>query len=563
MNSKQFIPKAIIAFLFFGLTTFKFVSAVTEKKVTTKVEKAIVFLHGAQLFSTSSFSIPVGITDIVFEGVSPFIDAQTLQASSTGSIIIMDVRHNVKYPELSALKEKSKPQNLKVIKAIEDSIREADWMLEELSEKREALSIEKRTLLNNRLIKGETKRDTLSLLKDALEYMRIRLANINSEYSKLKREEYGVTIIKTRLVARLTDLNEQNQRNGEINPEQKKGVINQVIVTVSSLFASTSNIDINYFVSNAGWTPSYDLRANSINTNLKLDQKASVFQSSGVDWDETTLVLSTGSPTQGNTKPELSQINLTYSLPRSYNYQGTAAPSMRNMALKSTEDTKYLDKDEALSSTAADYTVMIENPIRVDYEIKLKYTIPSDSKAHTVLIQSKEMPSNFVYSAIPKLDPNAFLVAKITDWENLNLIPGAARMYFDGAYIGSSSINMNEADDTLLLNMGRDKSIVLERKKLKDKSKEKTFNNDKIVTYVYEISIRNVKSTSIQIELEDQIPISQNEEIKVVLLESSHAELLEQTGMLKWRLNLKPKEVKKLIFSFEVRYPKNKQLAGL
>ena len=145
----------------------------------------------------------------------------------------------------------------------------------------------------------------------------------------------------------------------------------------------------------------------------------------------------------------------------------------------------------------------------------------------------------------------------------MNLIPGAARIYFDGAYIGATSINPQEMEDTLHLNMGRDKSIVLERKKLKDKSKEKTFNNDRVLTYTYEITVRNTKNASIKLEIEDQIPVSQNDEIKVELIEAAHSELDELSGTLKWKINLKPKEVRKMLFTYEIKHPKSKQLAGL
>ena len=421
-------------------------------------------------------------------------------------------------------------------------------------------------MLNNRLIKGDTKRDSLALLKDALDYLRNRLNNINGELLKIKRDEHKTQFTKQRLEQSLADLNEENQRSGEENPEQKKGSINQVIVTVSSLFAGTTSIDINYFVSNAGWTPSYDLRATSANTNLKLDEKASVYQSSGIDWNDATLTLSTGNPNQGNTKPELNTNYLNYYVPYSYSYSGTTAPAMSIQSFDAAKgETKEdeADKKYTAAKTSADYTVVVENPMRVEYEIKLKYSIPSDSKTHTVLIQTKEVASNFVYSAIPKLDANAFLLAKVTDCESMNLIPGAARIYFDGAYIGETSINPNETDDTLQLNMGRDKGIVMERKKLKNKSKEKTFNNDRVLTYTYEITVRNTKSSSINMEIADQIPVSQNDEIKIVLAESSHANLEELTGKLTWNVNLKPKEVRKISFTYEVKYPKNKQLAGL
>ena len=538
------------------------VSGVNEKKVDAKVEKAIVFLQGAQLFSTANFSVGVGNTDLVFEGVSPFIDPLTLQASGTGSIIIMDVRHNMKYPDAIPFNDKVKPKNLKLIKATEDSLVEINWQLDELEERRAALTIEKNTLLNNKVIKGDTKRDSLPLLKDALEYLRLRLANINSEFAKIKREEFRANRAKDRMTLSLKDMYDENQLLGQVNPTQKIGAINQVIVTVSSLFATSTNISINYFVASAGWTPNYDLRASSANANLKLDQKANVYQNSGVDWSDVYLTLSTSTPGQGNSKPNLAANYLAYYVPRSYSYKRTPMPSMRAESL-SEKDNAAPSEDAKAAATAADYTVTVENPIRVDYEIKLRYNIPSDSKTHMVMVQSKEVPSTFVYSGIPKLDANAFLLAKVTDWENLNLIPGSARIFFDGAYVGETSIDPSNTEDTLLLSMGRDKGLVMERKKLKDKSKDNTFNNDRVITHTYELTIRNTKSSTIRIEIEDQIPVSQIEEIKVALIESSNAVLDETTGKLKWNLNLKSKEVRKISFSYEVKYPKNKQVAGL
>jgi uncharacterized protein (TIGR02231 family) len=559
MNIKRICMISLLLFF-----SFKAGEASGEKRINAKVKKAIVFLQGAQLFSEGNFSIPAGTSDLIFEGVSPFIDPNSLQSSgNSNTIILLETRHNILYPEITVVKEKVKPKNLNKIRAVEDSIRELDWILEEIADKRAAMNTEKNTLLNNRLIKGETKRDTLALLKDAIDYLRIRLNNINTELSKIKREEYKTQSNKERFEKFLADLHEENAKSGEINPSQKGGAINQVIITVSSLFAVEVKIEINYFVNNAGWTPSYDLRATSANNNLKLDHRANVYQNSGIEWTDANLTLSTGTPNQSNMKPELTVAYLNYYVARSYNYQGSTAPAMSSMALKSMQDVQTLDKAEETAAQPSSYTVVVENPIRVDYEIKLKYTIPSDSKTHLVIIQSKEIPSNFVYSAVPKMDQNAFLVAKITDWEELNLIPGSARVYYDGAYIGASELNPNEMDDTLKLNMGRDKSITIQRKKIRDKSKEMTFNNDRILTYTFEITMRNTKSSSIKMELEDQIPVSQNEEIKVTLIESTSAYLNETTGNLKWQFNLKPKEVKKIKIEYEVKYPKSKQLAGL
>lgn len=563
MNSTIFFNRLKVSALLLTLLLSRSLVAANEKKVNAKVERAIVFLQGAQLFSDADFTINPGTSDLIFEGVSPFINAATLQAAGNGNFIIMDVRHNVKYPELLPYSDKPKPKNLKLIKAMEDSITEIGWQLDDLNERRSALTLEKNALLNNRIIKGETKRDSLAILKDALEYLRTRLANLNAEFSKIKRDEFRANQTKDRITLRLNELYEENRLLGEVNPEQKQGVVNQVIVTVSALAATTGNISINYFVSNAGWTPAYDIRATSSNSNLKLDLKANVYQNSGIDWKDALLTLSTGTPGQGNTKPELATNYLTYYLPRTYSYQaGSTAPAVRAEKYVLSDKTENAQADyEAL--TSANYTMTVENPIRVDYEVKLKYSIPSDSKNHMVLVQSNQLDANFIHTAVPKLDANAFLMAEISKWEDLNLIPGPARIYFDGAYVGETSLNTQEAGDTLQLNMGRDKTIIADRKKVKDKSKEKVFNNDKVVKFTYEITLRNTKSSAVKVKVEDQIPLSNIEEIKILLLESGQAVHNAEDGSLTWTINLKAKEVKKLTFSYEVTYPKNKYLAGL
>jgi hypothetical protein len=64
--------------------------------------------------------------------------------------------------------------------------------------------------------------------------------------------------------------------------------------------------------------------------------------------------------------------------------------------------------------------------------------------------------------------------------------------------------------------------------------------------------------------LEDQIPVSQNpNEIKVSLVDADGANLDEVSGILRWKIKLSAKETKKISFTYEVRYPKNKTIFGL
>jgi uncharacterized protein (TIGR02231 family) len=210
-----------------------------------------------------------------------------------------------------------------------------------------------------------------------------------------------------------------------------------------------------------------------------------------------------------------------------------------------------------------DYTTVTQNALRVEYEIALRYTIASDRQAHNVVIQNRKIPAQYNYTVVPKLDPDVFLMARLTDWEDLNLVPGTARVYFEGTYVGQTAINPGSTNDTLLLNLGRDKSIVVKRVKMKDKSREKILNENKMVTKTFEISVRNTKAIPIRLIVEDQMPISSDPTIKITYEEYGKASFNPDTGKLIWDFKLDPKENKRVSFSYEVKYPKDRALANL
>jgi uncharacterized protein (TIGR02231 family) len=441
--------------------------------------------------------------------------------------------------------------------------------LDEIADKMSALQTEKNILLNNRLIKGETKRDTLNLFKDAMEYLRNRLSNLNTETYKLKREQN----MKNQLLAALQE--RQNQLSALINQVDNTGqpapqANHRVIVSVLAEQPCVGSVSINYFVAEAGWTPEYDLRADNNTNKLQLTHKARITQNTGIDWSNALLTLATGTPMQSTIKPNLAPAYLSF-----YNaYQQmekkkalSKTPqslSFNEATVCSVDKGNRYDLDDMKDAVASyDWTTVSENILNTEYDVKLRYNIPADGKQHLVAIQTKDLKTNYNLSSVPKLDASAYLLAKITGWEDLNLIPGNSRIYFDGTYIGESFIDPNTTNDTLELSMGRDRGIVVQRKKLKDKTKEKVLLEEKTISVTYEIMVKNTKSVTAELHIDDQIPLSSNPGIVVKLIDSSKAKYDVETGKLSWDINLKPKESRKISFTYEVKIPKDKMIAGI
>lgn len=191
------------------------------------------------------------------------------------------------------------------------------------------------------------------------------------------------------------------------------------------------------------------------------------------------------------------------------------------------------------------------------FDIKEIYSVPSDGKLTTVEIGNYDMPATFIYNAIPKLSKNVNLKAEIVDFAELNLLSGEANIFFDGTFLGSSLLDLQQAQDTLSMALGNDKNVIITREKQKEMKEKQFLGSTEKVTRDFLITIKNRKNKAIDLLVYDQLPISNLESITVEKLEISGAELDEKTGKLTWKLKLQPNEEKKLNLKYQVKYPKN------
>ncbi len=560
---KPQIMKAIFLMMFLFINGIMY--AQNQKPITAKLDKAVVYLQGAHLYYGESVSLAAGNNELIFENISPYLNDASLQASSKGGVV-MDIKHNLKYK----VKVYNTRQYDKEIEQILDSIEEVNYQAKDIDNKLKVLATEKNMLLTNRIIRGEPQRDSLPLLRDGMLFLKEKLNGIYEQELKWDRAKNKVQKKMNKLNERykallLLQSGEAFENNSEAQP------IHQVIVTVFSENATTAQISFNYFIQNANWIPQYDLQASSQTNAFQLKYFANITQNSGIDWKNTLLTLSTSNPNETNVKPEMSPWYLSFiqyqqqerkmkSMSRSLN----SGMGLSKESISISDKNISVQKNEMEDLSLTDYVTNTENLIRTEYEIKLAYTINNDGKAHKVLIKQQDVPMLLQFGAVPKICTDAFLFARVTGWEDMNIIPGNARLYFDGGYVGEMYLTANSTSDTLNVNLGRDKSIAITRKKIKEKFKTEFIGEHKTETRTIEILVRNTKNIAVEIAVEDQIPVVHGtEEIKVVLVQSNGAIVDEPSGKLKWNLKLGSKETRKILFTYEIRYPKSKAIAGL
>src|SRR5574337_606096 len=344
----------------------------------------------------------------------------------------------------------------------------------------------------NQDIGGNNTGVTPADLKTTADFYYQRTFEINTELVKLRRKQTDQQDLVNRLNAQLYESNARTTPpSGEIT----------VLVIAGGNIRFETDVTLRYVVSDCGWAPSYDLLADNVGSPVNLKYRAKVFNNTNVDWKNVTMKLSTANPMQSAAAPQLEKWTLDFDQGYSnYNnngsyYGGGNAPaaydgspqtlSNENLASQAPAQPQAVpqggnqnygkatwQQPQQTQQQPQQYEQIQVSELAAEFDIKLKYDVPADGKPYIVDVTEYTLNATYKYFCVPKMEREAFLLARITGWEDLDLVEGPANVYFGGTYVGQSYINTRSVDDTLDLSFGRDKSLIVTRTKLKE------FNNE-------------------------------------------------------------------------------------
>lgn len=528
-----------------------------------------VYMQGAQLQHKANYTIKAGVSEVIVEGISPQISPSTIQVKATGAVVILDSKYEYYYPQptASAGSGELPPKIRAAIKALEDSIILVNFELRDINDEIEVLVAARKIIISNGAVKGQGKvNDSIQLLKSTVDYYTTKVSELNKKISALDRQKVKKSDFISVLDNRLNDLRNYAEQN---NPTPEIKGIPRIVITFMAKEAATGKIELSYLASNAGWTPLYDIRSEAASGKISLTYKAQVRQQTGLDWNDIKLSISTNNPYANKTKPELSPWYIDYqefrkqlqekAKIRTDQYENDDAPSVNTSAMNmgfmySTSGAMF----EQAAQGAEAFTTIVQQLISAEFKIDLNYSIASDNQVRMVLVKQSELNTSFRYYAVPKLDPGVYLVAQMTKLDELQLVPAKANIFFDGTYIGETYLDPTTMDDTLNLSLGKDPNIVVKRTLLKDQSKERIIQDKKERNFAYNIEVRNLKSSEIDLIIQDQVPLTTNPEISIEKSNLGKGTLDEKTGLIEWKLKLKAKENLNFEYDFKVRHPKDK-----
>ena len=614
--------------------------------VKSKIERVTVFLEGAQVTRQGTISLKPGVSMLTFPGIAPGIQEPSIQVEVPPGIKILSVSFKVNYLEEIKVPEK--------IAALEEERRRLSMSLIQEKSMEEVYREEEAILKTNKSIGGTTKGVPIEELKIAMDYFRERLIDIKQQLLTADRNIRRLNESLGKIDAQLKELS--------VSKAKPTG---EIMVKVSSKTSQNAPVLIKYLVQEARWFPSYDIRAKNIQSPISITYKANVSQQTGEDWENVSLTISSGNPSQGGAKPVIKPwilgfnnviasntstigavhedkvygapnslvrgrivddtgqgmpgVNVVikgttvgtvtdavgyYSIPLSadaqtliYSFVGyetqEVAISNRNelnvqlspdvtelsevvvTAYGISKETRSLSYSTStvrgLSGRAAGVSVsprikktIVATPvvrqIDVEYTLEELFSVKSDGEMRTTDMVEYELDALYEYYCVPKLDADAFLVAKILHWDEHNFLEGEANLFFEGKFIGKSILDTRSTSDTLSLSLGRDGNVLVTREKKKDFTSRHVVGSNQKSMVAYEISIRNKKSQPLTIVVEDQIPLTNDKDISVDKVEDSDADYDTQTGLLKWRKEIAPGKTEMINLKYAVRFPKHSRM---
>jgi uncharacterized protein (TIGR02231 family) len=509
------------------------------KEVT--VNQATVYLKGAKVTAGATINLSRGKNFVRLENLPRDLNPNTISINLPKSVDMMSVM-----PEMQRQKPfEADVEELRLL----DEIKKNNRQIELLNIQIRTLNTEKTIIDNNRQIVAHEKMTNVEQLEKLTAFYAKKVLEIENTLFTLNEKRQD-------LLDKNKDVNEKIQKRRPKN----KVLGYDVILELDTKTDQTVEISISYLVENAGWVPSYDIRAKSDKKAVEINYKGKIYQNTGQDWNNIKLSVSSYRPNLNTQRPILHPMYVMEFVAPQYREVPTTQAkaqinSYQEVAPSSVMLSNNVQLDEYLAEPAT-WNAVTDSPLSVIYELHRKHSIPSRAEPQHVLLDNKEVPAEYVYHVVPSISCEVHLLAKVKNWNELNLMGGEAFLFLGDNFVGKTVINSNYANDELPIALGTDERIVVKRIRLADKSETKKKGEEEIGVHTYEISYKNNMAFDIKLEILDQLPVSLTPKIVISEGQYGDAEYNETTGALLWTRELAAGKSGKITFSYKITHAK-------
>lgn len=319
-----------------------------------------------------------------------------------------------------------------------------------------------------------------------------------------------------------------------------------------------ARVELSYLTAGARWSPAYEARSTTARDAVELTVLADVVQSTGEDWRDVEVTLSTARARRDARPPEPMRL-----------YVGAFnEPEKRKVLVRRDEDASHVQdvSDAGGAQQGADSFEAQDEGLSVQLRVPGRSQLPGDGRTQRLKVESLRLAATYGLVTVPKLLPVVLLSAEARNVARYPLLAGPVDLFSPDGYLGTATLEHTAQNDTLRLAFGVADEVKARRVVLTEQQKSPGFLSNRRLIFGYRIELESFASKPVTVRVQEHVPVSELDDVKVELDEQKTTrpfELLRTDGLVTWPVTLKPGEKRAVELHFVVQIPEKYDAAGL
>lgn len=550
MNKRQFPIFIIVLLLFTGTIISEEIAA------KSSISSVTIYPDRATIARDVDLTLGSGTHSVIFENLPVTLIPNSLRVSGKGTAVVKVVGLDLttQYLEFALLPE---------VKKLQAEIDALEMEISKTVNKIEVLNTQEKFLKSIESANAAQASQEIMLGKPDTQSWERVLNFLGDKLSEVKKAALEQSQILKDQKAKIDAL---RKKLNSIRPQQSTQS-RKVNVILEAARAGQFKLSLSYTVMRARWNPLYTMRALPDSSEIEFAMSANIQQRSGENWENTKALLSTASPALSANPPVLYPWILDLYVPspaRERKVKGGVVGGVLGGVVGEVAKAEAPAEAEMMDAEMATAGI-VETGINLNFAIKKNVQIPSDGAPHKVPIDTQNIEVEYDYISAPKLKEAAFLRAKLRNTLPYPLLSGSADLFVIQDFIGSTKVPFIAKDEETKVFFGEDRQIRVKHERTKKETSPPGFlGKNERIKLAYKITVQNLRKNKIDIEILDQLPISQNTKIEIKDQTITPApSKKDEKGLLTWTLTLEPQEKKEIIIEFTIEYPKGATIRGI
>ncbi|TRW98856.1 mucoidy inhibitor MuiA family protein [Paracoccus sp. M683] len=513
------------------------------------VSSVILYPQGASVTRTLQLSAPAGQHDLVIPGLPVGTDPAALRIQAEnltlGSVQLQSARalpdHAPESPAILAARDQ--------LRAAEDALRDFDRAGQALRTRAEALR--QRAQITRDLLQGDSRLPAAEI-PDTVEQMG---ALIEDLLNRADEQDYQIAMREPDRQPLLDAIGRAQAELAALRAQVQQAQSETLVLTVQATDQPAS-VSITGFVPSAGWQPDYDLRLDRSADTLTMQRGVSVWQSSGEDWSDVALTLSTARPQSQTAPTEVPSWMPRFGQPDRDRNQRRTMEMSADMA-------GVLHGAPAMAAPIAE-AKMSTMGVTVIYDYDGPVTIRDGVDALRLTLDDKALTPEVIAEAAPRFDDRAYLVAETVNTTGEPILPGPVTLYADGALVGRSFVDLTADGDDLRFGFGPIDGLQAELRLPEETEGESGLIRRQTTLHeTATLIVRNLTAEEWPLRVVDRIPVSRQEQLRVdwsAEPEPSETDPDGRLGVLYWQAPIAAGDTREIMLTTDMRWPDGNEL---